>query len=211
MTGQPVPGDPDLAALVSARLCHDLISPIGAIGNGLELLQMSQPTASAELDLVGDSLNSALARIGFFRIAFGPAEAQARLSADEIRGLTGAMFQGRLTVSWTCLPADLSRQLTRLTFLAILCLDKSLPMGGMIDAGAGPDGITLRVEGRRTLPPEALWAHALAGAPLEGLRSENVQFAFLRQMLNATGCQLTAEFTASSAHLRLTSDALTPA
>src|SRR5918999_443760 len=98
--GVPPMSTPDLSALVSARLCHDLISPMGAIGNGLELMNISATPGSAELALVHDSLNTALAKLRFFRIAFGPADPQARQSMDEAAQLTEDMFHGRFTVSW---------------------------------------------------------------------------------------------------------------
>jgi histidine phosphotransferase ChpT len=66
--------DLDLAALVSSRICHDLISPIGAINNGLELLNMSGASpVGPEMQLICDNVKSASARIRFFRIAFGAA------------------------------------------------------------------------------------------------------------------------------------------
>jgi histidine phosphotransferase ChpT len=74
----------DLAALVGARICHDLISPIGAIGNGMELLALSGVPPSPELELIEDSLRNAMARVQFFRIAFGAAEAGQVVSRSEI-------------------------------------------------------------------------------------------------------------------------------
>lgn len=56
----------ELAELVGSRICHDLISPIGAIANGLELLTMSGTSSGAEMDLIADSAGDAGARIGFF-------------------------------------------------------------------------------------------------------------------------------------------------
>ncbi|HMS96693.1 MAG TPA: histidine phosphotransferase, partial [Tabrizicola sp.] len=60
---------PDLAALIASRICHDLISPLGAIGNGVELLAMER--AGPELDLLSESVAHANARIRLFRISFG--------------------------------------------------------------------------------------------------------------------------------------------
>ena len=69
----------DLAALISSRICHDLISPIGAINNGLELLGMSgQSLDTPEMSLINESVQNASARIRFFRIAYGAASEQNR-------------------------------------------------------------------------------------------------------------------------------------
>ena len=66
----------NLAALIGSRICHDLISPIGAISNGLELLELAGAAQSPELDLIGESVSNAEARIRFFRIAYGYANDQ---------------------------------------------------------------------------------------------------------------------------------------
>jgi histidine phosphotransferase ChpT len=194
---------PDLSALVSARLCHDLISPMGAIGNGLELLQLSAGPAAAELALVNESLATALAKLRFFRIAFGPADEQARQSFDEATQLSDAMFHGRFTVSWPDRGGDLPRSLTRVVYLAILCLEKSLPMGGHVRVGIAGTAITLSVEGRRTAPPQALWAHVPEGTPVPELKPDGVQFALLRQALAGTGQRVEARFTETGAEVRL--------
>lgn len=196
-------GAPDLSALVSARLCHDLISPIGAIGNGLELLELSGQNASPELALVGDSLATALAKLRFFRIAFGPADPDARLPREEAAQICAAMFNGRLSVAWT-VPGDLARPTARLAFLAILCLEKSLPMGGTVEVSdAPPDRVALRAAGRRTAPPPELWAHVEAGAPLAEVRPDAVQFALLARGLAETGARLAVRFDATGAELTL--------
>ena len=153
------PACPTSRALVSARLCHDLISPIGAIGNGLELLQLADGGGAAELALVNDSLATALAKLRFYRVAFGPADPQARQSLDEAAQITDAMFHGRFTVTWEARGGELPRPVARLAYLAILCLEKSLPMGGNVRIGLAEGGVTLAVDGRRTAPPAALWAH----------------------------------------------------
>ena len=74
----------DLSSLVGSRICHDLISPIGAIGNGVELLQMAPRDSAAELDLITDSVDNAAARIRFFRVAFGAAGDQMMGRAEVI-------------------------------------------------------------------------------------------------------------------------------
>ena len=67
----------ELSQLLGSRLCHDLVSPLGAIGNGVELLEMSPDfpgiAACPELQLIAESVSSARARIQIFRVAFGQA------------------------------------------------------------------------------------------------------------------------------------------
>jgi histidine phosphotransferase ChpT len=199
----PRPKTPALSELVSARLCHDLISPMGAIGNGLELLQLAGGPGGPELALVNDSLATALAKLRFYRVAFGPADAQARQSLEEAAQITDAMFHGRFTVLWNPGAHDLERPLVRLAYLAILCLEKSLPMGGTVRVAARDDAIALRVDGRRTQPPAELWAHATEGKALGELRPDAVQFALLRRALEASGHRLEARFAESSAEVAI--------
>jgi histidine phosphotransferase ChpT len=182
----PDPMAPDLTALVSARLCHDLISPMGAIGNGLELMQLAATPGAAELALVNDSLANALAKLRFYRIAFGPADPQGRLSLDEVEAITDAMYTGRFTVGWEAEVRDLPRSAVRLACLALLCLEKCLPMGGQVRAEVEPERIRLAVDGRRTAPPARLWEHLRDGAPLGELKPDGVQFALLRRALGET-------------------------
>jgi histidine phosphotransferase ChpT len=201
--GQPVSA-PDLSALVSARLCHDLISPMGAIGNGLELLQLAGGSAAQpELALVNESLANALAKLRFFRIAFGPADAQARQTAEEAAQLTDAMFSGRFTVHWQADGGDMARPLARIVYLAVLCLEKSLPMGGNLRVAIAPDAVALAVDGRRTAPPAELWEHVVRGTPVPGLKADGVQFALLRQALEATGHEIAVAFDETSATVRI--------
>jgi histidine phosphotransferase ChpT len=195
---------PDLSALVSARLCHDLISPMGAIGNGLELLQMAGGAGEAELALVNESLANALAKLRFYRIAFGPADAQARQSAEEAAQITEAMFAGRFTVHWQSGGADMPRSLARMVYLAVLCLERSLPMGGHVRVGIEPDTVSLAVDGRRTAPPVELWEHVTHGTPVPGLKADVVQFALLRQAAESSGHAIEAAFAESAATVRIT-------
>jgi histidine phosphotransferase ChpT len=167
----------DLSALVSARLCHDLISPMGAIGNGLELLQMSEGAGADELSLINDSLATALAKLRFFRF----------------------------TVGWTPTRGGMSRPTARLAYLAILCVEKSLPLGGALTVDVVEERIELRLDGARTAPPPELWAHVTAGDPLVEIRSDAVQFALLRADLEASGRALTADFAETALALRVTS------
>ncbi len=194
---------PDLSSLVAARLCHDLISPMGAIGNGLELLQLAPGAGHDELALVNSSLATALAKIRFYRIAFGPADAQARQSLEEAAQLTDAMFHGRFSVLWQLGGPDMTRTVARMVYLAILCLEKSLPMGGVARISAGDGTISMTVDGRRTAPPAELWAHVVDGTPVAELKPDGVQFALLRQALQATGHRIDVGFTEGGVALKM--------
>lgn len=210
--------DCPLSALVSARLCHDLISPMGAISNGLELLQMTTGAGKDELALISDSVAVALAKLRFYRVAFGPADPQARQSFEEAVQVTEGMFKSRFTVEWQTTGRDMPRTTAQMIYLAILCLEKSLPMGGSVrvslsepEAAGEPTAISLIVEGRRTAAPPDLWAHVTDGAVVPNLRSDGVQFALLRRALEHHGQGIRAAFTDSGAELVLTAPSPMPA
>ena len=122
-----------LAALVGSRLCHDLISPIGAIQNGLELIALSgADQSSPEMTLIQDSCASAAARIRFFRVAYGAAGEAQMMSRREIAGiLSGVTNGGRLTAEWSA-AEDQPRPEVQLCFLAFQCCESALPMGGAV-------------------------------------------------------------------------------
>jgi hypothetical protein len=121
-------------ALIASRICHDLISPIGAIGNGVELLTMESGSAvRPELALISASVANANARIRLFRIAFGAATGDQRIARNEVLSiLTDLGHAGRITYAWTS-HGDLSRREVRLVFLLVLCLETVLPYGGRVE------------------------------------------------------------------------------
>lgn len=197
--------DENISALVAARLCHDLISPMGAIGNGIELLELSSGNRGEEIALISDSLETALAKLRFFRIAFGPADTGSRIRSEEAPAITDAMFSGRFAIKWAepALPADLPRPLVRMTFLAILCLEKSLPLGGTVRISISEESTSLSVEGHRLSAEPELWEHLRTGAPLTEPRSNSVQFPLLRETLDATGTAVSVQISETGACIRL--------
>ena len=125
---------PDLTALVGSRICHDLISPLGAIGNGVELLTLTGGGGGgAEMALISQSIASANARIRFFRIAFGAAEPGRSLSRGEIVSvLEDAGRAGKVKVSWRA-PGEVSRMEAKLAFLLLQCFETAMPFGGGVE------------------------------------------------------------------------------
>src|SRR6201994_3204259 len=101
----------DLAPLLCSRVCHDLISPTGAIVNGLEVLEesgSSEETKTFALDLIKKSAKTASARLQFCRLAFGAAGssgAQIDLG-DAEKVARGLLEDGKTTITWN-LPREL--------------------------------------------------------------------------------------------------------
>ena len=120
---------PSLTALVGSRICHDLISPIGAIGNGVELLALTDRDTSAEMALITESVENASARIRFFRVAFGAAGDQMMGRAEVMSILSDLSAASRFDCDW-CLETPQPRVLVRLAFLGLQCLETAMPYGG---------------------------------------------------------------------------------
>ncbi len=180
VSGLPDPASPaaeaDLVALVGSRLCHDLISPLGAIGNGVELLAMSGMQDIPEVQLITESVAAANARIKFFRIAFGQGGEQ-RLGRSEIVTVLDEIARGgRLSYHWLA-PDDSQRRVVKLVFLGLLCLEPALPWGGEVVVSCDNGLWRLSAQTRRTKPDPALWAR-LSGET-GALSPAQVQFALL--------------------------------
>lgn len=84
---------PNLSALRGSRICHDLINPLGAIGNGVELLGLAGVGSGPEMDLLNDSVLNATSKLKFLRLAVGAATADQRVARTEI--LTTAFSGGQ--------------------------------------------------------------------------------------------------------------------
>ena len=143
----PAPQGPlseiEFAALLVSRVCHDLVGPLGAVVNGMEVLE-DERDADMRADairLVTSSAEQALARIQFMRIAFGAAgSAGAELDLGEIgRLITGLLEGGKVQLTWNVprlyWPKDWAKLLMNATLLAADCL----PRGGHVTVEAGPD------------------------------------------------------------------------
>lgn len=173
-----------IATLVGSRICHDLISPVGAINNGLELISMGGPVDTPELSLINDSVTNASARIKFFRIAFGVASAEQVLGAPEVKAIAEAHFgEGRTRATWIA-RGDIPRAFVQAAFLAMLCVEAALPLGGMITVSKDVSGYwTVRGTGKRIRADETLWTALAEGRAPAEMQPSVVQFGLLPMAL----------------------------
>lgn len=183
--------DVNIAALIGSRICHDLISPIGAINNGIELLGMSGTNDGPEMELISESVGNASARIRFFRIAYGAASDQPVGRAEVISILQDNMRGGRITVDYA--PADAQpRWAIRIVFLAIQCLETALPYGG--DISVRHEAGTWHVTGRsEKLSIDAdLWSWIRTGRGAT-LTPPHVQFGLIPEVARDAGRKMRLE------------------
>lgn len=137
MTVSPV----DLASLLCSRLCHDLLSPVGALNNGLELLADETDPAMRErcMELLADSARVSANKLKFFRLAFGAAggfadAVDARETEGAVRGLLGD--NKRLRLGWFVEEPTLSKPATKVLMNLVLLGADALVRGGGMDVGA---------------------------------------------------------------------------
>ncbi len=180
-----------LATLIGSRICHDLISPIGAIGNGLELLALGGSTGlGPEYELINDSCNNATARIRFFRVAFGTSSDTQRLGRAEILAILKDVGQGaRLRTQWR--PAgDQARREVQLAFLAMLCFESALPHGGTVTFDQRGGQWHIEAEAARITIDPGLWKMLTDPTFRTEVSPGRVQFLMLQviaQDMNRTG------------------------
>lgn len=150
-------GDLELAALVSSRICHDIINPVSAISNGLEMLG-EDPDAEmreAAMDLIRKSASQASAKLQFARLAFGAAgSAGAEIDLRDAEKVARDFVQGtgKHEVVWqgpaVTLPKNKVKLLLNLVALGVV----ALPRGGTVsvEIGGTPPEVTFTVTAKGT-------------------------------------------------------------
>lgn len=179
----------DIAALIGSRICHDLISPVGAVANGLELVELTGMRNTPEMALVSESAEQAGARIKFFRLAFGMAQPGQKTAAEEVAGIIAAVYaQGRMEVRWE-VTGEQERQEVKAALLALLCIEQALPGAGRITVQMADGRWRVRAEAPVFKPDPELWAVLEGALPPAGLQPSGVQFALLPGLLAEAGRQ----------------------
>ncbi len=165
----------DLAALLCSRVCHDLISPAGAIVNGLEVWEEStdDETRAFALDLIKKSARTASARLQFCRIAFGAAgSAGAELDLGEAEKVARMFIEDeKVKVAWNLPRALLPKNRVKLLLNMVLVAAQTIPRGGiLVVEGDGPaPAMTFKITSRglNARIPQAT-PRLLAGTPESG-------------------------------------------
>lgn len=183
----------DFASLLCSRLCHDLLSPVGAMNNGLELLAEENDPDMRErcLELLAESARTSANKLKFFRLAFGAAGGfgdvvDTREARAAIEGLLGE--NDRVEIGWLVEAATLPKTAIKVLLNLVLMAGDSLVRGGRLDIGAEVSGgtteIVVRAEGARlVLDPEL--RTALSGEAEEASLTPRAAAAWLVHLLAA--------------------------
>jgi histidine phosphotransferase ChpT len=163
----------DLAALLCSRVCHDVISPVGAIINGLEVLdgEQDEEMRTVAMELIKKSAISAAARLQFCRLAFGAAGSYGAMidTGDAEKVARDLFVNGRTALEWSGERRMASRNSVKLLLNLCLIAAGAAPRGGVItvDLSGEDDAMTIRVEAKG---PNARLSHSaadfLSNAPL---------------------------------------------
>jgi len=143
----------DLAALLCSRVCHDLISPVGAIVNGLEVMEedKDEETKTFALDLIKKSAHQASARLQFCRLAFGAAgSAGAQIDlGDAEKAARGLLEDDKIKLTWSLPRELLQKNKVKLLMNMLLIAAGSIPRGGTltVDPAEGGQGFRITAAG----------------------------------------------------------------
>jgi histidine phosphotransferase ChpT len=142
----------DLAALLCSRVCHDLISPVGAIMNGLEVMEegKDEETSQFAMDLIKKSAKTASAKLQFCRLAFGAAgSAGAQIDTGDAEKVARGLIEDEKTkISWNLPRVLLAKNRVKLLLNMLLLAAQAIPRGGI--------GFRLNVTGTNAKVPQAI-------------------------------------------------------
>lgn len=148
----------DFASLLCSRLCHDLLSPVGALNNGIELIaDETDPQVREQcIGLLGDSARTTAGKLKFFRLAFGAGGGFGEaIALHEIRSAVEGLFPpgGKLALQWMIAGESLPKPAAKLLLNLVMLAGEALPRGGTLaigaEQGSGVTEIAVRGEGSR--------------------------------------------------------------
>ena len=197
MSGNQVLSDLDLAALLCSRVCHDVISPVGAIANGLEVLEDEddEEMKRTAMDLVRRSARQASAKLQFCRIAFGAAgSAGASIDLGEA-GDTAKAFVGeeKVKLDWQAPRITLPKGEVKLLLNLMLLGMAAVPRGGTVSVMLENDAPVVRAMGDAARVPEKV-AQVLSGQfDAQALDARLVQPYYTRRLAEQAGFEVRFE------------------
>lgn len=155
----------EFASLLCSRLCHDLMSPVGALNNGIELMADEQDPEMRDrcLELLADSARASANKLKFFRLAFGAAggfgeQVDTREARLALEGMFGP--ERRIELGWMIEDEKLPKGAVKLLLNLALIAGDALVRGGRLDVGAEHNGddleLAIRAEGPRVLLDSSL-------------------------------------------------------
>ena len=195
-----MPQDLELAELMAARLCHDLVGPIGAVANGIELLGDGSTPDPEVNALIAQSARQASRRLQWFRIAFGTANAlpDSGILAETRRLASGLYEEGRVTLDWpapdAAAEAAASRQAAKIILNLALMAIEVLPRGGSVQArltgSGGALGVQMIASGSGARVPDDIQAAMKPGVRSADLTPKSIPAFLAMRVAEASGTKI---------------------
>lgn len=193
-----------LAELLSSRICHDLIGPVGAVNNGIEILEEGSGEYMGEATkLIAQSARQAARRLAFFRVAFGfGGVADRQMALEDLRDLAFGMIEGsKINLHWSEDDVEGDKQVSSLLGkfllnLILVSLD-SLPRGGQVTlrlwTDNGRPGMSLRSVGKGAHLPDGLKEIVRGDSSVRDLTARNVPVYLCACLAGQLGLSVSAE------------------
>jgi histidine phosphotransferase ChpT len=187
----------DLAAMLCSRVCHDLINPVGAIGNGLEVLADPAQTEMAPFarDLISNAAKQARAKLEFARLAYGASStAGTEFDTRECERVARLLFEiEKAELDWQVPLILLPKHKAKLLMNMLLIGAGAVPRGGYVrvavEGPAGEERFRITAKGAKTLVPAGAEA-LLSGAPTDGVDARGIQPFYTGLLGRMTGMAL---------------------
>jgi histidine phosphotransferase ChpT len=194
----PAPDALELAALLCSRVCHDLISPVGAIVNGLEVLDDNPKPEDRDfaLDLIRKSAKTASARLQFCRLAFGAAGSSgAQIDLGDAQNMSrGHIEDGKCTIEWNLPRLLLPKNRVKLLLNMLVIAQQTIPRGGKLTVdplGGGENmGFHIAATGLNARLPQNI-AELLSTPTPSRIDAHAVQPYYTRLLAEACGLKVT--------------------
>ena len=186
--------DIDLAALLCSRVCHDVISPVGAIANGLEVLDDEDDPAMQEIamDLIRKSARQASTKLQFCRIAFGAAgSAGAHLDLADAGEVSRAFFSDdKTSFEWNAPHETREKNQVKLLLNLALMASTSIPRGGQLSVNVNGDAFQVRCSGDAAKVPDKTITFMTDPANAGDMDSRLVQVYYTMRLAQSGGYSL---------------------
>ena len=187
----------DLAAMLCSRVCHDLINPVGAIGNGLEVLADPAQTEMAPFarDLISNAAKQARAKLEFARLAYGASStAGTEFDTRECERVARLLFEiEKAELDWQVPLILLPKHKAKLLMNMLLIGAGAVPRGGYVrvavEGPAGEERFRITAKGTKTLVPSGSEG-LLSGSPEEGVDARGIQPFYTGLLGRMTGMAL---------------------
>lgn len=193
--------------LLSSRICHDLVSPVGAINNGVELIEeVGGESIPEAMQLIGKSAVIAARRLRCFRLAYGRAGSESGLSVNDVRQVAEHYLESsKSKVVWPAATPIATyaehRGALKLLLNTLMIAEEILAYGGIIqvEGAAGAPQVMVSVTGRGAHVPEHLSAAIAGTLAIDDITSKTVHAYITAQLADYYGFKINAELVGEDA------------